>query len=67
MELLTPKDVAKILRVSLPYTYKMADRGQLPCIRWECPGVGKKKRTLVRFDPEAVQQFVEKHRSNGRN
>jgi excisionase family DNA binding protein len=62
MELLTPKDVQKILKCSLPLVYKMADRGQLPCVRWECPGNGgKKPRTTVRFKLSDVQAFIEKH------
>jgi len=32
--LLDAKEVRKLLRVSLPLIYKMADRGQLPCVRW---------------------------------
>ncbi|MCK4604919.1 MAG: helix-turn-helix domain-containing protein [Deltaproteobacteria bacterium] len=60
--LLTPKDVRKILKCSLPLIYKMAGRGQLPCIRWECPGVGTKKpRTTVRFKPSDVRAFIQKH------
>jgi hypothetical protein len=66
---LTAKDVAKVLKVSLALVYRMADRGQLPCIRWECPGEGTEKpRTMVRFKPEDVRAFVEKHYSgNGKN
>ena len=62
MELLTAKDVRKILRCSLPLVYKMADRGQLPCVRWECPGDGDKKKSMLRFEPEAIRVFVENHR-----
>lgn len=55
-----------MLKVSLPLVYRMADRGQLPCVRWECPGEGeKRKRTLVRFEKEAVMQFIKEHRQNG--
>lgn len=64
MELLTAKDVRKILRCSLPLVYKMADRGQLPCIRWECPGTGSRKKTVVRFELETVMAFVETHRQH---
>jgi hypothetical protein len=46
--LLNARDVSKILRCSLPHVYKMADRGQLPCIRWESPGNGERRpRTVV--------------------
>jgi hypothetical protein len=59
--LLTAADVKKILKVSLPLVYKMADRGQLPCVRWECPGAGEAKpRTMVRFKLEDIMNFVEK-------
>lgn len=61
--LLSAKDVQKMLKVSLPLVYKMADRGQLPCIRWDCPGEGEKKpRTIVRFEPDVVIKFIEEHR-----
>jgi hypothetical protein len=65
-DLLTAKDVQRMLKVSLPLVYKMADRGQLPCVRWECPGEGKKrKKTVLRFELSAVMEFIEKHRQNG--
>ena len=60
--LLSAKEVKKILRCSLPLVYRMADRGQLPCVRWECPGVGKRKKSMVRFSPEDIREFIEKHR-----
>ena len=65
MELLTPKDVQKMLKVSLSLVYRMADRGQLPCVRWEAPGEGQRKKTMVRFEKEAVFEFVKQHRNNG--
>ena len=61
MELLDAKDVSKIFRCSLPLVYKMADRGQLPCVRWECPGNGKKRRETLRFKKDDVLEFVESH------
>jgi predicted DNA-binding transcriptional regulator AlpA len=64
-ELLSPKDVKKILKCSLPLIYKMASRGQLPCVRWECPGQGKRKKTTVRFELSAIWAFIEAHRRNG--
>jgi len=61
-DLITARDVAKRLRVSLPYIYKIAAAGRLPCIRIPCPGEGQKKeQTLVRFKPEDVDEFIEKH------
>jgi hypothetical protein len=63
--LLNAKDVSKILRCSLPLVYKMASRGQLLCIRWDCPGNGEKRpRTVVRFKIEDVLQFMENHYGN---
>ncbi len=62
MELLTAKDVQKILKISLPLVYRLAERKQLSCIRWECPGKGTARpRTMVRFKLADVQAFVEKH------
>ena len=63
--LLNARDVSKILRCSLPHVYKMADRGQLPCIRWESPGNGERRsRSVVRFKMEDVLQFMENHYEN---
>lgn len=60
--LLDAKDVKKVLRCSLPLVYKLADRGQLPSIRWECPGEGNiKPRTMVRFRREDVLNFIKEH------
>ena len=58
--LLDAKQVRQILRCSLTLVYKMAERGQIPCVRWECPGKGKEKpRTMVRFREEDVKAFIE--------
>ena len=58
--LLDAKEVQKILNCSLPLVYKMASRGQLRCVRWECPGKGNKKpRTMVRFKQGDVFDFIE--------
>ena len=60
--LLKARDVAQLLRCSLPLIYKMAERGQLPCVRWECPGEGEEKpRTMVRFRKSDVVRFVGEH------
>lgn len=60
--LLGAKDVKRLLRCSLPLVYKLADRGQLPCVRWECPGMGTEKpRTMVRFKVADVRRFIEEH------
>ena len=60
--LLDAKEVKALLKCSLPLVYKMAERGQLPCVRWECPGDGKEKpRTMVKFKQADVIEFIEKH------
>jgi len=62
MQLLNAKDVKKILKCSLPLIYKMAARGQLPSIRWECPGEGTvKPRTAIRFKLDDILEFIEHH------
>jgi len=63
--LLDAKDVKKILRCSLPLVYKMAERGQLPCVRWECPGGGiSRPRTMVRFKLSDIMEFIENNYSS---
>ena len=53
--LLNAKDVSRILKVSEPTVYNLADRGQLKCVRWSCVGEGtKKKRDAVRFKKEDI-------------
>ena len=60
--LLSAKDVKRLLGCSLPLVYRLAERKQLPCVRWECPGEGKEKpRTIVRFKQEDVYSFIERH------
>jgi predicted DNA-binding transcriptional regulator AlpA len=59
--LLNPRDVSKLLRISLPYVYKLADRGLISCIRWECPGEGNRKKTTLRFRLDDIRQFIESH------
>lgn len=61
MELLDAKEVKRILRVSLPFVYKLAERGQLPCVRIPCMGEGDRARTVVRFKLADVQAFIEQH------
>jgi hypothetical protein len=61
-DLLDAGQVKKLLRCSLPLVYAMATRHQLPCIRWECPGIGKAKpRTTVRFRKQDILTFIQKH------
>lgn len=60
-ELLTPKDVKRLFRCSLPWIYKASATGLLPSIRIPCPGLGARKKELVRFKKEDVFVFLESH------
>ena len=62
-DLLTAKDVRRILKCSLPLVYRMAERGQLPCVRWDCPGEGNRRKTMVRFELSVVKDFIQRHRT----
>jgi predicted DNA-binding transcriptional regulator AlpA len=60
--LLDAKEVRQILKCSLPAVYKMAERGQIPCVRWQCIGDGQEKpRTMVRFKKADILDFIERH------
>jgi hypothetical protein len=60
--LLDAKQVKKLLNCSLPFVYKLADRGQIACVRWDCPGAGKeRKKTVVRFKKKDVLDFIERN------
>jgi len=61
-ELLTPKAVKQILQVSLSHVYMLAERELLPCVRWDSPSSGKRKKSTVRFEMSAVVRFIEEHR-----
>lgn len=59
-ELLTPKDVKRILKCSLPQVYRLADRGLLGVVRM--PSAKENGgRGLVRFTQGDVLAFIEKH------
>ncbi len=58
-KLLTARDLQKILKCSLPLVYKMAERSQIPCVRWDAPGDGTRKKTVIRFKFDDVQKFIE--------
>ena len=61
-ELLTAQDLKRLLKVSLPWVYKLADTGRIPSVRIPCPGNGKlKTRYLVRFREADVQAFIDSH------
>ena len=57
--LLDAKEVKRLLRCSLPFVYKLAEREQLSCIRIACQTSGT--RELVRFKREDVISFIEQH------
>lgn len=60
--LLSAKDVQKLLRISLALVYRMADRGDLRCVRWVCPGKeGRREKTTVRFKKTDIIDFIEKN------
>lgn len=61
--LLDAREVKRLLRCSLPLVYKLAGRGQIPCIRIPCIGSGKPKHT-IRFKRVDVIDFIEKHYHN---
>jgi len=57
--LLKPKAVAKMLGMSVPWVYKSAKRGILPCVK--LPSMGKNGTEPVRFKKEDIVQFIEKY------
>jgi len=59
--LLTAKDVKNLLKCSLPLVYKMADTGQLPCVRWQCVSNSKREKTVVRFKKSDVLKFIDEN------
>jgi len=47
-------------RQALRELLAMAERGQIPCVRWQCPGDGETKpRTMVRFKKSDVMRFID--------
>jgi excisionase family DNA binding protein len=54
MPLLLAEEVARHIKVPRPEVYKLVERGDLPAIR-----IGRR----LRFDPIAVLEFVDSHRS----
>ena len=63
--LLNARDVSKILCCSESHVYKMADRGQLSCVRWECPCEGyKRSKTVIRFKKSDILECLEVNHEN---
>ena len=69
--LLTPRELAKYLKVSLPYAYKLSATGAIASVRFPCIGGGdgeKRQKENVRFRLQDVQDFIEKnHRKSVRS
>jgi excisionase family DNA binding protein len=55
-ELLSPKELARILKISTVTAYKWAERGVLPSYKLE---------RVIRFDPKDVLDFLQKRRKIG--
>jgi excisionase family DNA binding protein len=52
-ELLSPKELSKLLKVSKPWPYLMVKRGLLPCYK-----MGK----VIRFKRNDIEDFLKKSR-----
>ena len=59
--LLCAIDVKKFLKISLPHVYKMADRGEIACIRIPQKGRGSKERFTLRFRKTDLIKFIDNH------
>ena len=59
-ELLDARDVRKILKCSLPWVYKAATQGVIPCVKIPCKGQGREKH-LVRFLKSDIFDFIKVH------
>ena len=60
--LLDAKEVKRLLKCSLPWVYKAAAQGLLPCVRIPCPGKGARKpKTMLRFKREDILAFIEQY------
>ena len=67
--LLRVATVAQLLRCSKSLVYRMAKRGQLPCVTWPCPAKdGGKPRQVLRFKKGDILDFIKSHyRREGAN
>ena len=60
--LLDAKEVKRLLKCSLPWVYKAAAQGLLPCVRIPCSGKGARKpKTMLRFKREDILAFIEQY------
>jgi hypothetical protein len=64
-EILKPSEAAKLGRWSVPFSYKLAAAGRIPCIRIDATSPEnpnpKKKQSLVRFKKSDVIAFIEEN------
>jgi excisionase family DNA binding protein len=60
VEMLTPKEVAPLLRVSARHITRMAERKELPAV---CMGTGKKK--LWRFNRADLEAWIKAQTHGG--
>jgi predicted DNA-binding transcriptional regulator AlpA len=58
-DLLKPKAVAKMLSMSVPWVYKAAKKGLLPCV--EFPGMGENGTEPVRFKLDDIRDFIDEN------
>ena len=61
-ELLNAKKTAKLLVISVPYTYKLAYSRKLPSVMWNCIDETGKQKRVIRFELDQIKRFIETHR-----
>jgi excisionase family DNA binding protein len=59
--LLDASEVARRLRVSRPYIYRLVELNLLQAVAWAVPGKAK-ARLVIRFHPDDVAAFIARHR-----
>jgi hypothetical protein len=60
-ELITPRDVQKVFRCSLPYVYKLAETGRLKHVRIPSETTSKRRQNVIRFRKKDVLAFIEEN------
>jgi len=62
--LLNAEDVAETLSCSLPYVYKLNERGHIPAVRWpRLNDKGVASSYFLRFKKSDVMNFIENHKT----